>query len=154
MTSRVIYSAQYHRQRCTINAFEQFRALYMHNHDDKYPVRDSNLVHPGYKPQSIRISHRGRPGRLGNARPGGGGSFAGFPTSILHPSASPPPPLTDQHLITDHCLERSQNVHRAFPQEVLGRSKNVATFGKKCQKLSATLCVLRRPSTTTNDLQF
>ena len=26
------------------------------------PDRDSNLVPPGYKPQSIRMSHRGRPG--------------------------------------------------------------------------------------------
>ena len=25
------------------------------------PDRDSNLVPPGYKPQSIRMSHRGRP---------------------------------------------------------------------------------------------
>ena len=34
----------------------------MHNHDGKYPFRsDSNLVHPGYKPQWIRMSHRGRP---------------------------------------------------------------------------------------------
>ena len=113
MTSRVLYSAQYHRQHCTLHAFEQFGALYMHNHDDKYPsrpgfepdtprlqapvdtnepsgpannqimnystnvyvsqitevseeliqrvARDSNLVPPGYKPQSIRMSHRGRP---------------------------------------------------------------------------------------------
>ena len=36
MTSRVLYSAQYHRQHCTLHAFEQFGALYMHNHDDKY----------------------------------------------------------------------------------------------------------------------
>ena len=39
MTSRVIYSAQYHRQHCTLHVFEQFGALYMHNHDDKYPSR-------------------------------------------------------------------------------------------------------------------
>ena len=39
MTSRVLYSAQYHRQHCTLHAFEQFGALYMHNHDDKYPPR-------------------------------------------------------------------------------------------------------------------
>ena len=57
MTSRVIYSARY----CTLQAFEQFRALYMHNHDDKYPAR------PGFEPgtsrlqaQSMRMSHRGR----------------------------------------------------------------------------------------------
>ena len=29
------YSAQYHRQHCILHAFEQFGALYMHNHDDK-----------------------------------------------------------------------------------------------------------------------
>ena len=39
MTSRVLYSAQYHRQHCTLHAFEQSEALYMHNHDDKYPSR-------------------------------------------------------------------------------------------------------------------
>ena len=37
MTSRVLYSAQYHRQHCTLYAFEQLGALYMHNHNDKYP---------------------------------------------------------------------------------------------------------------------
>ena len=36
MTLRAPYSAQYHRQHCTPHAFEQFGALYMHNHDDKY----------------------------------------------------------------------------------------------------------------------
>ena len=39
MTSRVLYSAQYNRQHCTLQAFEQFEALYMHNHDDKYLSR-------------------------------------------------------------------------------------------------------------------
>ena len=33
MTSRVLYSAQYHRKHCTLRAFEQFGALYMHNHN-------------------------------------------------------------------------------------------------------------------------
>ena len=58
--SMVLYSAQYHRQHCTLHAFKQFGALYMHNHDD-------NLVPPGYKPQSIRMSHRGRPGLVEQA---------------------------------------------------------------------------------------
>ena len=42
MTSRVlcsVYSAQYHRQHCTLHAFEQFGALYMHNYDDNYPLQ-------------------------------------------------------------------------------------------------------------------
>ena len=26
-------------QRCTLQEFEPFGALYMHNHDDKYPAR-------------------------------------------------------------------------------------------------------------------
>ena len=34
MTSRVLYSAQHHRQHRTPQAFEQFGALYMHNLDD------------------------------------------------------------------------------------------------------------------------
>ena len=46
MTSRVLYSPQYHRQHCTLQAVEQFGALYMHNHDDKYPAR------PGFEPIS------------------------------------------------------------------------------------------------------
>ena len=49
MTSRVLYSAQYHRQHCTLHAFEQFGALYMHNHDDKYPPR------PGFEPGTPRL---------------------------------------------------------------------------------------------------
>ena len=49
MTSSVLYSAQYHRQHCTLHAFEQFGALYMHNHDDKYPSR------PGFKPGILRL---------------------------------------------------------------------------------------------------
>ena len=36
MTSRVLYSAQYHRQHCTPHAFEQLGAMYMHNHDKNY----------------------------------------------------------------------------------------------------------------------
>ena len=40
------YSAQYNRHNCTLQAFEQFGALYMNNHDDKYPARDSNLIPP------------------------------------------------------------------------------------------------------------
>ena len=39
MTARVLYSAQYHWKHCTLQAFEQFEALYMHNHDDKYTSR-------------------------------------------------------------------------------------------------------------------
>ena len=38
MTSRVFYSAQYHMQYCTLQAFKQFGPL-MHNHNDKYPAR-------------------------------------------------------------------------------------------------------------------
>ena len=49
MTSRVLYSAQYHRQQCTPHTFEQFGALYMHNHDDKYPSR------PGFEPGTPRF---------------------------------------------------------------------------------------------------
>ena len=42
-------SAQYHRQHCTLQAFEQFGALYIHNHDDKYPAR------PGFEPGTSRL---------------------------------------------------------------------------------------------------
>ena len=51
-----------HRQHYTLHSFEQFGALYMHKHDDKYPTR------PGFEPgtsrlqaQPIWMSHRGRP---------------------------------------------------------------------------------------------
>ena len=61
MTSRVLFSAQYHRRHCTLQDFEQFGALYMDIYDDNIrPDRDSSLVPPGYKPQSLRMSHRGR----------------------------------------------------------------------------------------------
>ena len=43
MTSRAIYSAQYHRQHCALQAFEEFGALYMHNFDDTCG-RDSKPV--------------------------------------------------------------------------------------------------------------
>ena len=50
MTSRALYYiAQYHRQHCTLQAFEQFGALYMHNHDEKYPAR------PGFEPGTSRL---------------------------------------------------------------------------------------------------
>ena len=37
MTSRVFYSAQYHRQHSTLKDFEQLG--YTHNHNEKYPAR-------------------------------------------------------------------------------------------------------------------
>ena len=49
IASRALYSAQYHGQHSTLHAFEQFEALYMHNHDDKYPPR------PGLEPGTPRL---------------------------------------------------------------------------------------------------
>ena len=49
MTSRVLYSSQYHRQHRTLHAFGQFGALYRHNHDDKY------LSRPGFEPGTPRL---------------------------------------------------------------------------------------------------
>ena len=49
MTSRVLYSAENHRQHCTLQAFEQFGTLYMHSHDDKYPAR------PSFEPGTSRL---------------------------------------------------------------------------------------------------
>ena len=46
MTPRVLYSAQYHRQHCTIQAFGQFGALYMRNSVDKHTNR------PGFEPST------------------------------------------------------------------------------------------------------
>ena len=44
---RVLYSALlYRRQRYALHSFKQLGALYMHNHDDKYPAR------PGFKPST------------------------------------------------------------------------------------------------------
>ena len=45
----VLYSAQYHRHHCTLHALEQFGALYMQNHDDKYPYQ------PGFAPGTPRL---------------------------------------------------------------------------------------------------
>ena len=47
MTSRVLNSVQYHIHQCTLEAFEQFRALYMHNLDDEHPTR------PGTRPYRL-----------------------------------------------------------------------------------------------------
>ena len=48
MTSRVLYSAQYYRQHCTLQAFEQFGALYrpIRNPNDKHPTQ------PGFEPST------------------------------------------------------------------------------------------------------
>ena len=58
---------------------------------------------------------------------------------------TPPPPPT-RPLATFHHLKCLQNAHQVFPQE---RFKLLT-----CQALSATLCVLRQPPKTTNDLQW
>ena len=50
MTSRFFYSAQYHRQNGTFQAFEQFGALCMHNHDDKY------LAPPGNRAWYLQVT--------------------------------------------------------------------------------------------------
>ena len=39
MTPRVRYSAQYHRQHCALQAFEQSGSLYMHNLEDTHPTQ-------------------------------------------------------------------------------------------------------------------
>ena len=49
MTSRVLYSAQYHMHHCILHPFEQFGALYMHNYDNKY------LARPGFEPEISRL---------------------------------------------------------------------------------------------------
>ena len=49
MSSRVLYIAQSHRLHYRLHAFEQFGALYVHNHDDKYPAR------PGFEPGTSRL---------------------------------------------------------------------------------------------------
>ena len=61
INQRVLYSAQYHRPHCTLQAYKQFRALYIctTTMTNIRPDGDSNLVPPGYNPQSIRMSHRG-----------------------------------------------------------------------------------------------
>ena len=43
MPSMIIYSAQYHRQYCTPQAFEQIGALHIHNLDDRHPIRTQYL---------------------------------------------------------------------------------------------------------------
>ena len=42
-------SVQYHRHHITLQAFTQFGALHMDNHDEKY------LVRPGFKPGTSRL---------------------------------------------------------------------------------------------------
>ena len=65
MTSMVLYSALYHSQRCRLQAFELFRAPYMHNLDaDIRRDRDSNTVPLRFEPQPDWMSHRGRPSHV------------------------------------------------------------------------------------------
>ena len=60
MTStRALYSAQYYRQHCELQAFGQFEALYIHNLDDTHPTRP-RLETTRFEPQLDRMSHRGR----------------------------------------------------------------------------------------------
>ena len=66
MTPRVLYSEQYHRQHCTLHAFEQFGALYMHNRNDKHPTQ------PGFEPSRPTSEFRttiksNEPDRIGPA---------------------------------------------------------------------------------------
>ena len=65
MTSRVLYSAHYHRQHCTLQAFEQFAALYMAA-QPRWQISGPTGIRTWYLQitspmQSIRISYRGRP---------------------------------------------------------------------------------------------
>ena len=39
MTSKILYSSQYHRQHCALQAFEQFGALYTHSLDGTHHTR-------------------------------------------------------------------------------------------------------------------
>ena len=58
--SRVLYSAQYHRQHCTRQDFPQFETLSIQNPDDKYPTRpgfDSSTSE--FRDTTDPMSHRG-----------------------------------------------------------------------------------------------
>ena len=74
----------------------------------------------------------------------GGGGLAGFPPSIVRPSAFsslPPPPPPPRPLTTVHRLERSQNAHGAF-QRTFARTLQI------CDMLNALRNPLRSPTTT------
>ena len=63
ITSRVIYSAHCHIHHCTLQVFEQFGALYMHNLDDNHPNR------PGFEPSSAEFrATAGLNGKSGRPR--------------------------------------------------------------------------------------
>ena len=61
MTSRFVDSAQYHRQHCTLSRQSLEHCICTATMTNNRLDRDSNMVPPGYKPQSIRMRHRGRP---------------------------------------------------------------------------------------------
>ena len=65
---------------------------------------------------------------------------------LITPPPPPRRPDPTRPLATFHHLKCLQNAHQVFPQE---RFKLLT-----CQTLSATLCVLRQPPKTTNDLQW
>ena len=64
----LIYSVQYHRHHCTLQAFEQFRALYLNNPDDKYPTR------PGFEPSTSQFW-----ATIGPSEPSGPASISVIP---------------------------------------------------------------------------
>ena len=45
---KVLYSVQYHRQHCTLQTFEQFGALYMHNHARR-KISDPNGIRTQFR---------------------------------------------------------------------------------------------------------
>ena len=92
MTSKALYSAHYHRQYCTLQAFEQFGALYLQNLDDKHSIpagiRTQYLWAPSHKWTEWAVGE-GEPGlNLGRRD-----DWCDSQTLYQCATPTPPPPL-------------------------------------------------------------
>ena len=66
MISSVLYSVQYHRQHCTLHAFQQSGALHIHDlNGQTLPISwDVNPLPLSFEPHRDRMIRRGRPGTV------------------------------------------------------------------------------------------
>ena len=111
MTSRVLYSAQYHRQHCTLKAFEQFGELYKYA-QPRWQISGPTgirtcYIQLGYKLQSIQMSHRGR--RLNQQRVSESTVHSWYDQSVLFGEFN-----MIHHAILVNCLELRTKLESIF----------------------------------------
>ena len=116
MTLRVLYSAQYHRQPCTLHAFEKFGALYMHNHDDKDSAR------PRFEPGTSRLP------------------WLQYPVDTKETSGPAPEDgmMCEMPLPTEHATSRSRRLLTILNLYEWAGKKHIVSLKLKCQSGART----------------